>query len=120
MLFDTAFNTVFDSIVGFTEEVGYKFSGVDVTLLVSGHADDIGIFTEWNHQNQFILDKIDEWLAWSGSMAAKPRKCRSPALHYGRPFDLFKSSFVLPRTGGWGVRRWYHSSRSDSYSNAIY
>ena len=63
MLFDTAFNTVFDSIIGFTEEVGYKFLAADVTLLVSGYADDIGIFTEWNHQNQFILDKIDEWLA---------------------------------------------------------
>ena len=87
MLFDTAFNTMFDSIIGYEEDMGYQFTSADVTLLVSGYADDIGIFTEWNHQNQFILDKVDEWLKWSGSMAAKPRKCRSTAMHHGRPFD---------------------------------
>ena len=52
--------------LGYKEEIGYKFTTVDVTLLVSGYADDIGIFTEWNHENQFILDKVDEWLKWTG------------------------------------------------------
>ena len=73
--------------MGYKEEIGYKFTAVDVTLLVSGYADDIGIFTEWNHENQFILDKVDEWLKWTGSMAAKPRKCRSSAMCHGRAFD---------------------------------
>ena len=90
MLFNTAFNSVFDRISALNEEYGYKFSPDEkgtLIKLITGYADDIGIITEWNSQNQRVLDLIQEWLEWTESMTAKPKKCLATSLAEGRPID---------------------------------
>ena len=59
MLFDTTFNTLFDSIEVFKEEYGYTFSSVDLIKLVTGYADDIALVTETAVANQFIIAHVE-------------------------------------------------------------
>ena len=73
-LFNTAFNTVFEKVKGHTESHRYTFSGVELTKLVTGYADDIGILTNLDKYNQAAIDSIQEWLEWTETMAAKPKK----------------------------------------------
>ena len=83
MLFDTAFNTVFEKVSKLKATHGYKFSHVDLIKLITGYADDIGILSEFCGANQEIIDCIQEWLIWSKTMKAKPRKCRATAMAEG-------------------------------------
>ena len=87
MLFDTAFNTVFDRVVGLTEEFGYEFTHVELTKLITGYADDIAILTKLASENQQVLEVVQEWLEWTETMKAKPKKCLATALADGRPVD---------------------------------
>ena len=87
MLFDTAFNTVFDKVKNLTLSPGYKFSDIELIKLVTGYADDIGVLTNLNIDNQEVLDSIQEWLEWSKTMKAKPKKCKATSLNAGKPQD---------------------------------
>ena len=87
MLFNTAFNTVFQKVKGLTKSHGYTFSDVDLTKMITGYADDIGILTNRDVYNQVVLDSIQEWLEWTQTMAAKPKKCLGTSLHAGVPAD---------------------------------
>ena len=60
MLFNTAFNTVFQKLKTLTESHGYKFSDIELTMLVTGYADDIGILMNLDAYNQEVLDSIQE------------------------------------------------------------
>ena len=87
MLFDTAFNTVFERVSVLLHEYGYQYSGVDVTKLILGYADDICNMTHLARHNQAVVDVIQEWLEWSQTMKAKPKKCKATALALGKPVD---------------------------------
>ena len=87
MLFNTAFNTVFQKVKVLTESHGYTFSDTELTKLITGYADDIGILTNLDRYNQVVLDSIQEWLTWTQTMAAKPKKCVGTSLHHGVPAD---------------------------------
>ena len=87
MLFGTAFNTLFDSIEGLRDKYGYTFSSIDLTKLVTGYADDIGLITETAVANQLIIAHIECWLNWTKTMKAKPRKCWATAMTNGKPCD---------------------------------
>ena len=65
MLFDTAFNTVFQRVSVLLHEHGYQFSGVDVIKLILGYAGDICNMTHLALHNQAVVDVIQEWLEWS-------------------------------------------------------
>ena len=87
MLFDTAFNPVFERVSQLRHSHGYKFSDVDLVKLVLGYADDIAIMTGHRVHNQEVINVIQEWLEWSVTMKAKPRKCKSTCLSEGKPVD---------------------------------
>lgn len=87
MLFDTAFNTVFQRVSGMLESHGYKYSDADVTKVVLGYADDIANMTHFRSKNQEVIEVIEEWLEWSQTMNAKARKCKSMCLSEGKPID---------------------------------
>ena len=87
MLFNTAFNTVFEKVKGLPESNGYMFSDVELTKLVIGYADDIRIFINLDEYNQVALDSVQEWLVWTKTMAVKPKKCLGTSPHLGVPSD---------------------------------
>ena len=37
--------------------------------------------------NQAVVNVIGEWLEWSQTMKAKPKKCKSAAMIGGKPMD---------------------------------
>ena len=78
---------VFEKGKGLTESHGYTFSDDDLTKLVTGYADDIGILTNLDEYRQVVLDSIQEWLEWAETTAAKPKKCVGTSLHIGVPAD---------------------------------
>ena len=87
MLFDTTFNTVFERVSTLLKSHGYKFPDANVEKLILGYADDICNTTHTAVDNQAVVDVIQEWLEWSGTMKAKPRKCKATAMRYGNPVD---------------------------------
>ena len=87
MLFNTAFNTVFEKVKALTESHGYHFFDADLTKMIAGYAHDIGILTNLDEYNQVVLDSIQEWLEWTQTMAVKPKKYVVTSLHLGVPAD---------------------------------
>ena len=77
MLFDTAFNTVFQRVSRLLQSHGYKYSDAEVIKVVLGYADDIANVTHLRGHNQEVIQVIEEWLEWSQTMKAKPRKCKA-------------------------------------------
>ena len=59
----------------------------------TGYADDLCITTGTHGRhsaasnNELVLKKFQEWLQWSQTMAAKPKKCIASGLKGGKPFD---------------------------------
>ena len=87
MLFDTAFNTVFQRVSALLSDFGYKYSDSEVVKLILGYADDICNMTSLASHNQAVVNVIQEWLEWSQTMKAKPKKCKSTAMIGGKPVD---------------------------------
>ena len=55
--------------------------------IVTGYADDVAAMTEWPSQNQKVINAMEEWLEWSETMAAKPRKCLATVMEEGQRKD---------------------------------
>jgi hypothetical protein len=84
MLFDTAFNTVFQRVSKLLQSHGYHYSDSDVVKVILGYADDIANMTHHRGHNQEIIQLIEEWLEWTQTMQAKPRKCKAMCLSKGK------------------------------------
>ena len=102
ILFNTAFNTVFDNLAAVRSQYGYSFTEIAVQKLVLGYADDIGAMTGSTRHMQLVLDQIQEWLDWTRTMNAKPRKCRCAGLTQGIVVDplLTIDSSIIQFIGG--------------------
>jgi len=97
ILFNVAFNTCFTHLAQLRDECGYQFTKADVKLLTTGYADDLGMSTQptthegvyrsANENNQRVTDSLNEWLEWSKTMAAKPKKCVAMSLVKGKPVE---------------------------------
>ena len=59
----------------------------------TGYADDLGIVTGTRgpvgafQNNEKVLKRFQEWLNWTMSMKAKPKKCISSGLKHGKVTD---------------------------------
>ena len=79
MLFNTAFNTVFQKVSTLTQSHGHQFSDTQLVKLITGYADDIGILTNLEKDNQEVLNSSQEWLSWTNPMTAKPKSVKRQA-----------------------------------------
>ena len=77
----TLFNLVIQLALDYLEQqklqsLAYCFSKPeDISLLSSAYADDLQLVTSMPEQNQYLLDRFDNLLHWTGTMAARPNKC---------------------------------------------
>ena len=55
--------------------------------IVTGYADDVAAITEWPAQNQKVINAMEEWLDWSETTKAKPRKSLATAMERGQGKD---------------------------------
>jgi hypothetical protein len=98
ILFNAAFNTVFEHLSVIEDDCAYQFRNQKpgkpiLQVFVTGYADDLGIVTGRHgengafHNNEKALKRLQEWLAWTRSMKAKPKKCIASGLLNGKPVD---------------------------------
>ena len=93
ILFNVAFNTSFAHIQPLEKKCAYVFRNLKVSVMQTGYADDLCITTGTHGRhsaasnNELVLKKFQEWLQWSQTMAAKPKKCIASGLKGGKPFD---------------------------------
>jgi hypothetical protein len=73
ILFDCVFNLLLDFLSPL-RELGFTLS-CGVRTMEKAYADDLNITTRRAVDNQRVLDRMVEWLQWSVTMRAKPRKC---------------------------------------------
>ena len=77
----TLFNLVIQLALDYLEQqklqsLAYCFSKPeDISLLSSAYADDLQLVTSMPEQNQYLLDRFDNFLHWTETMAARPNKC---------------------------------------------
>ena len=88
ILFDCVFQLLLDflkpiSKLGYTYKLA-KFNSQHITKLDMAYADDLALLTRTPDGNQKACDRVVEWLDWTVSMKAKPRKCVSMGM---RQFD---------------------------------
>ncbi len=82
----TLFNLVIQLALDYLEQpnlqsLAYRFSNPEnISLLTSAYADDLQLVTSMPEQNQCLLDRFDDFLQWSETMAARPNKCWCAAL----------------------------------------
>ncbi len=80
ILFDIVFELLLDFLKPLNDK-GYPFrKAKGVCLHTSAYADDLTLVTDNPDKNQQALDRTDQWLKWTKTMAAKPRKCVSMAM----------------------------------------
>lgn len=79
ILFDCVFQLLLDFLRPL-EETGYTFKLVDVTALSKAYADDLSFSATSVDRCQNALTVTDQWLDWTGTMKAKPKKCISFAM----------------------------------------
>ena len=73
-LFKGVFNLLLDYLKPLSH-LGYSFKWVNVSSLLRAFANDLTITTKTPQGNQRALDLAGEWLDWTQTMKAKPRKC---------------------------------------------
>ena len=56
---------MFQKVSTLTQSHGYQFSDIQLVKLITGYADDIGILTNLEKDNQEVLNSIQEWLIWT-------------------------------------------------------
>jgi Reverse transcriptase (RNA-dependent DNA polymerase) len=77
ILFDCVFQLLLDFLKPI-DEMGYRFkSDPEILCFAKAYADDLTVVTRRSSTNQLALQRIDTWLNWSATMAAKPQKCIS-------------------------------------------
>jgi hypothetical protein len=57
------------------EEKGYCIKVINYTSLTKAYADDLAFTAKTPKELQLSCDKVDEFLVWSKTMKAKPKKC---------------------------------------------
>ena len=98
ILFNVAFNTVFDHLAVLEGSCAYQFRNQTekkrlLRVFLTGYADDLGLVTGRHGDenafanNELVLRKLQEWLDWTTSMKAKPKKCIATGLSNGIPID---------------------------------
>ena len=98
VLFNIAFHTSFEHSSVLEHECGYNFharKGAKRALRVfqTGYTDDLGIVTGTRglvdafQNNEKVLKRLQEWLDWTQSMKAKPKKCITSGLKHGKAID---------------------------------
>jgi len=81
ILFLCVFQLLLDYLKPLEEECGYAFKRIkNARLLTEAFADDLSLVTNSPEGNQKACDRTDEFLDWSKTMRAKPRKCISMAM----------------------------------------
>ena len=75
ILFDCVFQLLLDLLSPQQKLLGYAYKCANIRKLSSAYADDLAITTKTPQGNQKALDITDRWLDWTGTMAAKPKKC---------------------------------------------
>jgi hypothetical protein len=82
ILFDITFNILLDMLsplqhLGYhTRNVAHKNVFIDVTCAIMAYADDLTLITNNFHDNQLLLNVVDNYLNWSVTMKANPKKCK--------------------------------------------
>ena len=74
ILFDCVFNLLLDFIAPFEERHAVKVEG-ETNAFVKAYADDLKIATSTPEGHQIVLNAADDWLNWTLTMRAKPKKC---------------------------------------------
>lgn len=97
ILFNVAFNTSFEHLSVLEDECAYNFfpkAGKPfIRTFITGYADDLGIVTGTHGNrdafvnNERALKRLQDWLEWTKSMKAKPKKCIASGLKHGKPID---------------------------------
>lgn len=87
LLFNMVFNLLLDLLLPPTDQVGYHFKSNDVVIHDLAYADDLSIVASSPKRAQRSLDLLDRFLAWSKTMEAKPRKCKSLGFKYWTAAD---------------------------------
>ena len=105
ILFDCVFQLLLDylkpiSNLGYTFKLA-KFNSQNITKLDLAYADDLALCTRTTAGNQKACNRTIEWLDWTDTMKAKPRKCVSMGM---RQFDRrIKSHTFSPAKGYEGL-----------------
>lgn len=76
ILFDLVFQLLLDFLdAKSTKKVGYSFKNADVSVRERAYADDLCMATDNVKDNQMLCNYTNEWLEWTRTMKAKPKKC---------------------------------------------
>ena len=74
ILFDCVFQLLLDFLQPINK-MGYQYKMVvDIQRLSRAYADDLSLITKNARGNQIACNRTDEWLKWTKTMKAKPRK----------------------------------------------
>eukprot|EP01116_Phalansterium_solitarium_P024758 TRINITY_DN915_c0_g1_i1.p1 TRINITY_DN915_c0_g1~~TRINITY_DN915_c0_g1_i1.p1 ORF type:complete len:1519 (-),score=80.60 TRINITY_DN915_c0_g1_i1:440-4996(-) len=89
MLFNVSFNPVLEVFdLPKHQQLGFRPAPDAEPMPNKVYADDLTIITAEPSENQLLIDAFEEALAWTGSMRAKPTKCRSLAMRvFGKNYD---------------------------------
>jgi hypothetical protein len=74
ILFDCVFNLLLDFLEPLESKYAVKVDDKVVSFL-KAYADDLQFSTNSPEGHQIVLDKTDQWLGWTKTMRAKPKKC---------------------------------------------
>ena len=59
-----------------SKDVGYKFTGADISVIAPTYADDIELITSTGPKLQSAVDAFQSGLQWTRTLRLKPSKCR--------------------------------------------
>ena len=78
IVFDVAFQLTLDIYKWLTrsKDVGYKFTGADISVIAPTYADDIELITSTGPKLQSAVDAFQSGLQWTRTLRLKPSKCR--------------------------------------------
>jgi hypothetical protein len=79
ILFDCVFQLLLDFLRPI-DHLGYSHKLCNISTLSKAYADDLALVTKTPDGNQTACDRSNDWLKWTETMAAKPRKCVSLAM----------------------------------------
>ena len=86
MLFNVSFNPILETFdLPHHRELGFLVSPGSKPINNKNYADDVTLITAEPSENQILLNALEAALNWTGSMRAKPAKCRSLALRTFTP-----------------------------------
>ena len=73
ILFDCVFNLLLDFLSPLEADHAVDIGGPKAFL--KAYADDLNLVTRTPEGHQLVLNEVDRWLRWTGTMQAKPKKC---------------------------------------------